>query len=192
LVAAGLELARKGGPDAVVLREATRIVGVVPNAAYRHYADRDELLAAVCVAAMNELGARMASGVARVRGKHGDPGAARRRLRAIGTAYLEFARDEPGLFATAYALPQRHDYGATEQDRSPLGQLRTALDELVEAGVLDQRRRAGIEYPVWSAVHGTAVLAGQGPLRDLPDATRRHLEHLTLTFVGDSLAGAPK
>ena len=168
------------------------MVGVVPNAAYRHYADRDELLAAVCVAAMNELGARMASGVARVRGKHGDPGAARRRLRAIGTAYLEFARDEPGLFATAYALPQRHDYGATEQDRSPLGQLRTALDELVEAGVLDQRRRAGIEYPVWSAVHGTAVLAGQGPLRDLPDATRRHLEHLTLTFVGDSLAGAPK
>ena len=192
MVAAGLELARKGGPDAVVLREATRIVGVVPNAAYRHYADRDELLAAVCVAAMNELGARMASGVARVRGKHGDPGAARRRLRAIGTAYLEFARDEPGLFATAYALPQRHDYGATEQDRSPLGQLRTALDELVEAGVLDQRRRAGIEYPVWSAVHGTAVLAGQGPLRDLPDATRRHLEHLTLTFLGDSLAGAPK
>jgi len=192
LVAAGLELAREGGPDAVVLREATRIVGVVPNAAYRHYADRDELLAAVCVAAMNELGARMASGVARVRGKHGDPGAARRRLRAIGTAYLEFARDEPGLFATAYALPQRHDYGATEQDRSPLGQLRTALDELVEAGVLDQRRRAGIEYPVWSAVHGTAVLAGQGPLRDLPDATRRHLEHLTLTFIGDSLAGAPK
>ena len=192
MVAAGLELARKGGPDAVVLREATRIVGVVPNAAYRHYADRDELLAAVCVAAMNELGARMASGVARVRGKHGDPGAARRRLRAIGTAYLEFARDEPGLFATAYALPQRHDYGATEQDRSPLGQLRTALDELVEAGVLDQRRRAGIEYPVWSAVHGTAVLAGQGPLRDLPDATRRHLEHLTLTFIGDSLAGAPK
>jgi AcrR family transcriptional regulator len=195
LVAAGLALARKGGPDAVVLREATRTVGVVPNAAYRHFADRDELLAAVCVAAMNELGARMAAGVARVRGKHGDPAAARRRLRAIGTAYLEFARDEPGLFATAYALPQQHDYGApdgaTEQDRSPLGQLRTALDELVEAGVLDQRRRDDIEYPVWSAVHGTAVLAGQGPLRDLPDATRRHLEHLTLTFIGDSLAGAP-
>ena len=192
LIAAGLELARAGGPDAVVLREATQMVGVVPNAAYRHFAGRDELLAAVGAAAMRELAARMAAGVARVRGKYGDPAAARRRLGAVGRAYLEFARDEPGLFATAYALPQRHDYGATEQDRSPLGQLRTALDELVEAGVLDQRRRAGIEYPVWSAVHGTAVLAGQGPLRDLPDATRRHLEHLTLTFVGDSLAGAPK
>ncbi|MGC1566066.1 MAG: hypothetical protein WA794_08620, partial [Trebonia sp.] len=38
LVAAGLELARAGGPEAVVLREATRMVGVVPNAAYRHFA----------------------------------------------------------------------------------------------------------------------------------------------------------
>ena len=73
LVAAGLELARTGGPDAVVLREATRMVGVVPNAAYRHFADRDELLAAVCAAAMGELADRMAAGVARVRGKHGDP-----------------------------------------------------------------------------------------------------------------------
>ena len=59
LVAAGLELARAGGPDAVVLREATRMVGVVPNAAYRHFADRDELLAAVCAAAMGELADRM-------------------------------------------------------------------------------------------------------------------------------------
>src|SRR6478736_2414275 len=84
LVAAGLELARTGGPDAVVLREATRIVGVVPNAAYRHFADHDELLTAVCAAAMQELAKRMAARVARVRGKHGDPVAARSRLRAIG------------------------------------------------------------------------------------------------------------
>ena len=68
LVAAGLELARGGGPDALVLREATRMVGVAPNAAYRHFADRDELLAAVSTAAMRELAARMAAGVARVRG----------------------------------------------------------------------------------------------------------------------------
>ena len=96
LVAAGLELARTGGPDAVVLREATRMVGVVPNAAYRHFADRGELLAAVCTAAMNELADRMAAGVARVPARHGDAVAARRRLRAIGVAYLAFAREERG------------------------------------------------------------------------------------------------
>src|SRR5881394_4279191 len=106
LVRAGLELARSGGPDAVVLREATRMVGVVPNAAYRHFADRDELLAAVCRAALRELADRMAAGVARVPGPYGDADAAGLGLGAIGAAYLEFAHEEPGLFATAFAVPQ--------------------------------------------------------------------------------------
>ena len=168
------------------------MVGVVPNAAYRHFADRDELLAAVATAAMSELAARMAAGVARVRGKYGDPAAARRRLRAIGRAYLEFARQEPGLFATAFALPHQHAYdapeGGTGQDPPPLDQLRAVLDELADAGVLSRRRRAGLEYPIWSTVHGLAVLTGQGPLRELPDATRRHLEKLTSAFIGEALA----
>jgi AcrR family transcriptional regulator len=192
LVAAGVELARAGGPDAVVLREATRMVGVAPNAAYRHFADRDELLAAVSAEAMRELAARMAAGVARVRGKHGDPGAAGRQLRAIGAAYLAFAREEPGLFATAFALPPPHHYSAAEgaagQELTPLGHLRAALDELADAGVLERRRRDGIEYPIWSAVHGLAVLTGQGPLRDVPDATRRHIEQLTGAFIEEALA----
>jgi len=192
LVAAGLELARTGGPDAVVLREATRMVGVVPNAAYRHFADRDELLAAVCAAAMCDFADRMAASVARVPGQYGDPAAARARLAAIGMAYLEFARGEPGLFATAFALPEHHAYGpaddGTGRDRTPMGQLRTVLDELVDAGVLGRERRDGIEYPIWSAVHGMAVLTGSGPLRDVTDATRHHLDELTFAFIGAALA----
>ena len=191
LVAAGLELARTAGPDAVVLREVTRMVGVVPNAAYRHFADHDELLAAVCAAAMDQLAARMTAGVGRVRGKHSDPGVAIRRLNAIGDAYLAFAHEEPGLFATAFALPHRHAYdiptNSSGQDRTPLGQLRAVLDELVDAGVLDRQRRAGIEYPIWSMVHGFAVLTGQGPLRDISPAIRHQLEQLTSAFIARAL-----
>ena len=165
---------------------------MVPNAAYRHFADRDELLAAVCAEALQELSDRMAAGVSRVRGKYGDPAAARRRLGAVGAAYLEFAREEPGLFATAFALPQQHAYGAEDdgakQERTPLGHLRSVLDELVDGGVLTQLRRKDIEYTIWSAVHGLAVLVGQGPLRDVSAATRRHLEELTFTFIGQGLA----
>jgi AcrR family transcriptional regulator len=189
LLAAGIELARLGGPDAVVLREATRIVGVAPNAAYRHFADRDELLAAVCGEAMRRLAARMAARVAAVRGDRADPHAARERLGAVGAAYLAFAREEPGLFATAFAVPRQHDYdslpGGTEL--IPLEQLRARLDELVEAGVIDRSLRPGLEYAIWSAVHGLAVLTGQGPLRALPEDTRDHLAELLAGFVDRAL-----
>ncbi|MGN6791428.1 MAG: TetR/AcrR family transcriptional regulator [Streptosporangiaceae bacterium] len=192
LIAAGLELARAGGPDAVVLREATRMVGVVPNAAYRHFADRDELLAAVCAAALRELADKMAAGVAQVSGEHGDPAAAGRRMQAIGVAYLAFAREEPGLFATAFALPQQHSYSTEEEgggsEPTPLGHLRARLDELVDAGVLTEQRRDGIEYPIWCEVHGLAVLTGQGPLRDVPESMRRWLENLSFTFIEEGLA----
>jgi len=167
------------------------MVGVVPNAAYRHFADRDELLAAVCVKAMGELAARMAAEVARVRGRYGDAAAARRRLRAIGRAYLEFARAEPGLFVTAFSLPHQHAYGArdggTGPEANPLDQLRAVLDELVDVGVLEPRRRAAIEYPIWSTMHGLAVLAGQGPLREVPAATRRRLWETTAAFIESGL-----
>lgn len=194
LIAAGVELARAGGPDAVVLREATRLVGVVPNAAYRHFADRDELLAAVCAAAMAELGDRMAEGVSRVSGPRDDPNAAFLRLGAIGTAYLRFAREEPGLFATAFAVPEQHPYiapteedGAAPVDRSPLGQLRSALDALVDAGVLRAAERPGVEYPIWSSVHGLAVLTGQGPLRGIDEEERAQLEQSVLAFIAKGL-----
>ncbi|NUR26558.1 MAG: TetR/AcrR family transcriptional regulator [Catenulispora sp.] len=189
LIAAGVELARTGGPEAVVLREATRLVGVVPNAAYRHFADRD-----VCAASMAELGDRMARAVAAVPGERDDPDAAFLRLGAIGTAYLEFARREPGLFATAFAVPQQHSYiSPTEPgtspavDRSPLGQVRAALDDLVAAGVLAAADRPDVEYPIWSGVHGLAVLTGQGPLRDVDDTERGRLEDLLLGFIAKGL-----
>ena len=50
-----LDLARQGGPEAVSLRQVTRRAGVVPNAAYRHFANQKELLQAVRSAAIQSL-----------------------------------------------------------------------------------------------------------------------------------------
>jgi len=69
LVEAGVALARSGGPDAVVLREVTRTVGVVPNAAYRHFASHMELLQAVRSVALSRCG-----GAGRGAGSVGVPG----------------------------------------------------------------------------------------------------------------------
>ena len=62
------------------------------------------------------------------------------------------------------------------------------LDELADAGVLDRRRRDGIEYPIWSMVHGLAVPTGQGPLRDVPEASRPRFAQLISSFIDSALA----
>jgi AcrR family transcriptional regulator len=186
LIEAGVELARSGGPDAVVLREVTRMVGVVPNAAYRHFADRDALLAAVRDAAVRRLAQRMADGMNQVRAGAHTPTGARLRMRAVGEAYLEFARTEPGLFDTAFAASDHPSSGESDEPR-PLERVQAALDDLVQAGLLQPARRPGIEYPVWAAVHGVAVLL-RGPLRSLPEREKTRLENETLAFIGAALS----
>src|SRR5882672_106073 len=92
LLQAGIELAREGGPDAIVLREATRRAGVVPNAAYRHFASRQALLRAVRSAALSALAIAIETELAGLPlGEH-PADFARAGLRAVGTAYLRFAR----------------------------------------------------------------------------------------------------
>ncbi len=190
LIRAGVELARSGGPDAVVLREVTRIVGVVPNAAYRHFADRDALLAAVRDAAVAQLAQRMADGMRQVPGGRRSQTAARRRLRAVGQAYLDFARTEPGLFDTAFAATEHHSPASSDDERRPFDHLRAALDGLVEAGLLAPSRRPTVDYPTWATVHGLAVLF-RGPLCSLPAEDKTRLEAQTLAFIAAAVVASP-
>jgi AcrR family transcriptional regulator len=192
LLEAGLSLARAGGPDAVVLREATRRAGVVPNAAYRHFASRDALLQAVRASALAALAVAMEKELTRQRrGRHG-AGAARAGLHAIGIAYLRFARMEPGLFRTAFAVQGEPETTsnlamAGRSGLNPFQLLSTALDGLVDAGLLPTEHRAGAEYLAWSAVHGLAMLVLEGPLRRLPRAQIRRIEQRLLVMVEQGL-----
>jgi AcrR family transcriptional regulator len=184
LIDAGLHLTRTGGPEALTIREATRRVGVSPNAAYRHFTDREALLSAVATAIQHRMAARMES-LARRRGSV-EP-RARDRLRAIGVGYIKFALDEPGWFAVAFFGADR---AGNEQDGTgsapPYLALVDALDAMVGAGVLSPERRDGAEWPCWSAVHGFAELVLRGPLRH---ARRRDVEALAQRTVDDIIAG---
>jgi AcrR family transcriptional regulator len=158
------------------------MVGVVPNAAYRHFADRDALLAAVRDKAFRILGNRMADRMSQVRPGPHTPTGARLRLRAVGASYLEFARTEPGLFDTAFAATDHPPIFGTDEP-GPFERLQAALDNLVEAGLVDPSRRPNIEYPTWAAVHGLAVLL-RGPLSQLSERGKTRLEVDTLDFIG--------
>jgi AcrR family transcriptional regulator len=192
LVEVGVELARLGGPDAVVLREATRRAGVVPNAAYRHFADRRALLQAVCSAAISRVALAMEAELAAVPPDDDRAAAARRRLRAVGTGYIRFAREEPGLFRTAFSVatdlrdvanPDR----AGASGLTPFQLLGMVLDELVETAVLPAERRPGAGFLAWSAVHGLAVLLTEGPLRGLDEAQVQDTVRRLLDMVDQGL-----
>ncbi|WP_297620467.1 TetR/AcrR family transcriptional regulator [Nocardia sp.] len=168
LIDAGVALARAGGPDKVVLREAARIAGVSHSAAYRHFTDREALLSEVAHCARGELAAQMLRGADRA----ADPVS---RLGAVGTAYVDFALNNPGLFRTAFIAhpspvrdnhdPHRSD--APESPRpgvEPFEVLEQVLDEVQSAGMLDPHRRPGAAIAAWSAVHGLAGLLVDGPL----------------------------
>jgi AcrR family transcriptional regulator len=186
LIDAGLELTRAGGPDALTIREATRRVGVSPNAAYRHFADRDALLRAVAAAILDRVAARMHSSPRR----RGSPEVqARDRLRAVGLGYIKFALDEPGWFKVAFF---EVDFGVVPDEHTLMGvappyrALVEALDDMANAGVLAPQRRDGAEWSCWSAVHGFAELVLHGPLRG---TSRCGVDVLAQRTVDDIIAG---
>jgi AcrR family transcriptional regulator len=191
LVDAGLDLARADGPEAVVLRAATRAAGVSHNAAYRHFADRDELLRAVCERCMSRLASLMELRIGQVSER--DPvAAAWARLNALGAAYVEFATTEPGWFRTAFAVPRgMHNFapgeGVGPGGLGPYELLTACLDELVTAGAVPAARRPGLEYAAWSGVHGLSTLLNDGPLRDLPAPEHQRALHVVLDVVARGL-----
>lgn len=176
LLEAGIELARSGGPEAVVLREATRRAGVVPNAAYRHFESRQALLRAVRAEALTAVALSMRAELALVPVKGAPARIARASVRAVGWGYLRFAQAEIGLFRTAFGpllddergLMQGLETDDERRSMHPFGLLGAALDQLVAAGVLPAARRPGAEFLAWSAVHGLALLIIDGPLRNAP------------------------
>jgi AcrR family transcriptional regulator len=199
----GIALAREGGPDAVSLRDVQRRAGVSNSAAYRHYADRDALLVAISEHASAEMARRMEEQMAAAEGAsapsgRGSAAAARRRararFRATGSAYLDFALAEPGLFAVAMhpgAQPDKEHPVPDARGPGGLGPYQLlvhCVDELVSTGVLSAENRAFTDVAAWASVHGLAVLLLDGPLAALgPDERQAAIERL-LDLVEGGLA----
>ncbi|MEY9875327.1 AcrR family transcriptional regulator [Streptacidiphilus sp. MAP12-33] len=171
-------LAREGGPEAVVLREAARRAGVSAAAAYRHFSSHEELLR-VAKERGHEL---LADALEEAIPADADP---RERLRALGAAYVGFAVAEPGLFRTAFC----HGVRELAVDERELGEYRAfrivagALDALLAAGLMPAERRPGAEFPSWAALHGLALLTIDGPLAVCDAATRAAMLDATLDLV---------
>ena len=168
LVDAAVELARVGGPGAVVLREAARRVGVSATAAYRHFDGQTALLAAVKHRALGELARFMREALESVPRGLSDRDRAVGRLGAMGAAYVRFSVDQRGLFECFCLGVPLFDGLALGAEVPAFGLLSAMLDEMVAAGALAPERRPGAEIPAWAAVHGLAVLNLDGVLAEYP------------------------
>ena len=164
LVAAALDLISKKGPAGFTFADAARAAGVSPAAPYRHFRDRDALMADVARRGFDSFAE--ASERAWNDGKP-NPRAAFERL---GRAYLEFARKEPALFSAMFEsglslanYPELHEAG-----EKAFAVLREACEALAATMPKDRRPPAlMMALHIWSLSHGIASLFGRG------DAARR-------------------
>ncbi|SPM30591.1 hypothetical protein MTAB308_4100, partial [Mycobacterium terramassiliense] len=190
-----VELARSGGPDAVVLRDVQRMAGVSNSAAYRHYADRDALLAAVTEYAETRLADAMVARLNALPRRGSTAKRALARLRATGQGYIDFALAEPGLFRTVFThrRPARGGHSRQPDDSGAVRERHTfqvlvrCVDDLVDAGVVSPDRRDGLDEAAWAAVHGLSVLFIDGPLSAVETGRKQLIIDRMLDLISDGL-----
>ncbi|MFZ1964886.1 MAG: TetR/AcrR family transcriptional regulator [Roseiarcus sp.] len=162
LVAQAVRLVEKGGPENFSLREAARLEGVSAKAAYRHFADKSDLVAAVAEYGFRLMERKLVDAIGAVSDLQGAADAAIERLRAAGRAYVEFAVEHPELLRVMFGS---NGLATLESDSSlrpaPFVLLSKTLDDLMRAGVLPADRRPKAELKAWTVVHGFASLVVQ-------------------------------
>jgi AcrR family transcriptional regulator len=189
LITAAAELAQKGGgPTSVTIRAAAREVGVTPTAAYRHFANHDELLGATKDRAIELMGEHMRAELEKRKPVDDPVRAALGRLAAVGRGYLSFAHAEPGLFRTVFTAGGTVlEEDMQREDDNPFQMLLVSLDELVAVGHLAPANRELAEVALWATVHGMAMLF-DGPLRVLSEELREAAIVRGMLTLGHGLA----
>jgi len=164
LLRAALELIAQKGPAGFTFAEAARSAGVSPAAPYRHFRDRDELMANVALRGFEQFASKLA--------KAWDDGRpdAFAALDRLGKAYLEFARQEPAYYAAMFeaGVPAADNAELREAGDRAFAILRAAAEALCARMPAQGRPPAlMVALHIWAMAHGVASLFGRG------DAARR-------------------
>ncbi|HEY3231894.1 MAG TPA: TetR/AcrR family transcriptional regulator [Roseiflexaceae bacterium] len=167
LIQVGLELLAEGGAAALDLRKVARKAGVSHAAPYRHFADKQALIAAI-----NEVGFQwLAEGIQHALGDGAHDSC--EQLEGIARAYVQFAQDHPWLM--------REMFSGLTIDREAFPSLYAASKtvfklyvDVIERGQAsgqirdgDPRALAGV---LWSMLHGVAILIIENQFRPYTDA----------------------
>lgn len=166
LIEAALGLIGQKGIGGFTFADAARMAGVSPAAPYRHYKDREDLVA--------DVARRGFEAFADALEKSWNGGApnAFEAMERLGRAYLAFARAEPSFYAAMFESGVAADSSPELRiagDRA-FAVLRQAAEKLVEASPQSDRAPAMmVALHMWSLAHGIASLFAR------PDQSRRKL-----------------
>jgi len=156
LIEAATQLLDEGGPAAVTLREVGRLAGVSHNAPYKHFADKEDLLAAVAAGQLGRQRRRRTGATATEDGIE--------RLRTLMGGYVRWALRHPARFKLTYGSWSTDSAELAEAAGSARQELVEAVSAAQEAGDLpagDPERLAAL---VHATAHGAVDLALSGHL----------------------------
>jgi AcrR family transcriptional regulator len=166
LLRAALELIAQKGPAGFTFAEAARWAGVSPAAPYRHFRDRDELLASIALRGFNLFEAALA--------RAWDDGCPDVFVAfdRLGKAYLNFARTEPAYYSAMFeaAIPLGANPELREAGDRAFAVLRAAAEKIcAQTPTRTKPPALMVALHIWAISHGIASLFGRG------DAARRTL-----------------
>ncbi|HTT82087.1 MAG TPA: TetR/AcrR family transcriptional regulator [Rhizomicrobium sp.] len=182
LLRAALELIAQKGPAGFTFAEAARWAGVSPAAPYRHFRDRDELLANIAL-----RGFRQFEGVLARAWNDGSPDVFVAFDR-LGKAYLDFARTEPAYYSAMFeaGIPLATNSELREAGDRAFAVLRAAAEALCSQTPARTRPPAlMVALHIWAITHGIASLFGRGDeaRRTLPMSPEELLEAEVLVYL---------
>ena len=191
LIRAALNLIAEKGPAGFTFADAARSAGVSSAAPYRHFRDRQALLADVARRGFELFEERLSRAWS---GGRPDPFVA---FENVGRAYLAFAREEPAFYSAMFeaGLPFDGDPELREAADRAFAVLRRAADAFC-ARLPSERRPPALmmSLHLWALAHGIASLFGRadGGRRKLPMSPEELLEAGVLVYLrGLSLIDDP-
>jgi AcrR family transcriptional regulator len=173
LIQAGLELLAEGGAQELDLRKVARRAGVSHAAPYRHFADKQALIAAINEEGFHMLAERIRSTLNEVSDEPSE------QLLGVALAYVRFAKENPWLM--------REMFSGITIERETFESLHTASKSVyrLHAEVIRSGQERGkivdgdptaLAGVLWSVLHGLAMLIIENQMRpyaDGPEGTER-------------------
>lgn len=185
LLDASRTLIRRKGLHGFTLREVARRAGVSHNAPYRHFRDRNDLLAAIAEEGFNLLTAKVREAASKGAGPLDG-------LRLAGIAYVQFGLDRPEEFNVMFSIvpdPGIHPSAKAAADAAFKSLLALIVD-CQRAGLLARYEPLTAARIVWAQVHGITELARR---RQFAFRTRQEIVDFTAiaaTALQTGIAGS--